>query len=182
MSRSRDFSKFLSLVLRHDPGKAGILLDSAGWVSIEELLAGVTRARPGLPSNRETLERLVAENDKQRFEVSEDGLRIRARQGHSVEVELGDEPQEPPETLYHGTAEQHLDGIREHGLLRMARHAVHLSPNPETAIRVGSRHGKVVVLQVRAKQMHDNGFSFCLTGNNVWYTDHVPWKYVIPPE
>lgn len=179
---NRDLSKYLSLVLRHDPSKAGLSLEAAGWVVIDELLVGVAQARPSLGVNRAKLEAVVRDNDKQRFEISEDGHRIRARQGHSVGVALGYAPREPPDILYHGTAEHSLISIREQGLLKMSRHAVHLSPDRETATRVGARHGEVVVLEVQAKRMHDEGFVFYLTGNNVWYTDHVPPKYLVEPE
>src|SRR6476469_5986486 len=118
-------SKFLSLVLRHEPERVGIRLDESGWVAVDELLEGCRRA-----GNRMTLDELkeiVRTNNKQRFAFSDDGTRIRANQGHSVEVELGYEPATPPEVLYHGTAEKHLPGIRREGLIKGARHHVHLS-------------------------------------------------------
>jgi putative RNA 2'-phosphotransferase len=124
------------------------------------------------------LERVVAENDKQRFEFSEDGLRIRARQGHSTEVELGYEPATPPDVLYHGTATRHLDSILQHGLVKGRRHHVHMSTNKETMIQVGMRHGKPVLLSIDAKRMLADGHTFYVTGNHVWLTDHVPPEYL----
>ena len=109
------------------------------------------------------------------------GTKIRARQGHSVSVELGDEPREPPEHLYHGTVGKFTESIRSAGLLKMNRHAVHLSPDRATADNVGSRRGKPVILVVRAKQMHEDGHKFYQTANGVWYTDHVPTDYLIWP-
>src|SRR5688500_7317433 len=125
MSDHIRFSKFLSLVLRHQPEKAGIMLDPSGWVEVDELLRGCSKA--GVPITRPVRERIVAESDKQRFAFSEDGRRIRASQGHSIEVDLAYEPMTPPGTLYHGTADRFLESIRAQGLLRGKRHHVHLS-------------------------------------------------------
>lgn len=136
-------SKFMSLVLRHEPGAVGIVLDAAGWTPVEELLSGLNRS--GRSVTREQLLEVVATNDKSRFALSEDGLRIRASQGHSVEAKLEYVPREPPAMLYHGTATRFVEAIRRDGLKKMGRQHVHLSLDEETAIRVGSRYGKPVV-------------------------------------
>jgi putative RNA 2'-phosphotransferase len=141
---------------------------------VEELL--VACARRGRLISRDDLEEIVARNDKRRFVIREG--RIRANQGHSIEVNLGIEPLEPPEFLYHGTAERALDSIRRGGLVRMKRHHVHLSSDYATAHRVGSRHGKPVVLRVRAAEMHADGREFYLSENGVWLTDAVPPEYL----
>ena len=169
-------SKFLSLVLRHDPGKIGLALDAAGWADVDELIAAAARA--GVEIDRETLARVVAENDKQRFALSPDGDRIRANQGHSVRVDLGLEPQTPPEVLYHGTAARFVDSIRASGLHAASRTHVHLSPDEDTARRVGQRHGKPVVLRVAAGRMHCDGRPFFRSENGVWLTDAVPAEYI----
>ena len=168
-------SKRMSLVLRHQPGSIGITLDDAGWVEIDTLLGGF--AKHGLRIEREVVEEVVETNPKKRFEI--DGDRVRARQGHSIDVELGYEPQLPPDVLYHGTAESNVESIRENGLHRAKRHAVHLSTDPATMLAVGSRHGKPVVVAIDAARMHADGFQFTLTGNNVWLTDSVPAEYVL---
>ena len=173
-------SKFLSLVLRHKPQAAGITLDSAGWVGVDELLAGCARA--GVAITHDELLSLVRTSDKQRFSLSDDGTRIRANQGHSVEVELGHAPATPPEVLWHGTAEKHAASIRGQGLVKGQRHHVHLSPTPETAGAVGRRHGRLVLLEVAAGRMHRDGFTFHLTPNGVWLIDHVPPAYLTFPE
>jgi len=173
-------SKFLSLVLRHEPERVGIRLDESGWVAVDELLEGCRRA-----GNRMTLDELkeiVRTNNKQRFAFSDDGTRIRANQGHSVEVELGYEPATPPEVLYHGTAEKHLPGIRREGLIKGARHHVHLSERVETASAVGQRHGRLVLLEVRSGAMHGDGLLFFKTPNGVWLTDGVPARYLVFPD
>ena len=173
-------SKFLSLVLRHEPERVGIRLDEAGWVAVDELLQGCRRA--GQPMSMDELREIVRTSDKQRFALSDDGVRIRANQGHSVEVELGYAPATPPEALYHGTADKHLAGIRAHGLHKGERHHVHLSERLDTASAVGRRHGRLVVLEVRAGAMQRDGLLFFRTPNGVWLTDHVPPQYVVFPE
>ncbi len=165
-------SKFLSLVLRHEPAKAGLTLDTAGWVEVDALLRGCAEA--GRPFSRQDLERVVAENDKKRFAFSEDGRRIRANQGHSVEVELAYTATPPPELLYHGTADRFIDSIQREGLRKAQRHHVHLSADRRVAIEVGRRHGRPVVLVVAAGAMHRTGHTFFISANGVWLTDHVP--------
>ena len=172
-------SKFLSLVLRHEPQVAGVVLDDAGWVGVAELLAGCAKA--GMNITEGELHEIVRTSDKQRFALSDDGARIRANQGHSVDVELGHAPATPPETLWHGTSEKYVASIRQQGLVKGARHHVHLSPSAQTAGAVGRRHGRLVLLTVAAGRMHRAGFEFFLTPNGVWLTDNVPPEYLTFP-
>lgn len=172
----RNKSKFLSLVLRHKPQTVGIELDEAGWVKVDVLLSAL--ARHGHPISRATLEEVVSTNDKQRFSFSKDGKRIRANQGHSVEVELGYQRATPPEILYHGTPQQFVELIVREGLKKMDRHHVHLHVDVATSTAVGRRRGKPVLLQVRALEMHQAGHEFFVTPNDVWLTDHVPVEYL----
>lgn len=167
-------------MLRHKPEKIGIQPDSAGWVSVKELLDAC--CAQGFPLTMDELQEVVRGNDKQRFAFSEDGLSIRANQGHSIEVELGLEAVEPPAILYHGTAQKHLASIRQQGLTKGKRHHVHLSSDANTATHVGSRHGKPVVLEVMAGKMHQQDFVFYLSANGVWLTDHVPVAYLTFPD
>lgn len=173
-------SKFLSLVLRHQPDQIGLELDEAGWANVDELVAKCTAH--GIPLDRELLAQVVTENDKKRFAFSGDGLCIRASQGHSVEVALGYQPAAPPYRLFHGTALRFLEPIRRDGLLKGERHHVHLSTNAGTATAVGGRHGKPAILEVLAAEMHAAGYHFYLSDNNVWLTDHVPAEYLIFPK
>ena len=170
-------SKFLSLVLRHQPEKIGIVLDGAGWVPVTQLLDGCRRAGHAITPDQ--LREIARTSDKQRFALSDDGARIRANQGHSVQVELGYEPAAPPEVLYHGTAEKYLPSIRQNGLHRAARHHVHLSERRDTASAVGTRHGRLVLLEIRSGDMHRAGMTFYKTPNNVWLTDTVPVEYLV---
>jgi putative RNA 2'-phosphotransferase len=169
-------SKFLSLVLRHRPEKIGLELDESGWASVAQLIEA-SRGN-GVEFTLEELQNVVASNDKKRFSLSEDGLWIRANQGHSIKVELGYAPTVPPEILYHGTAERFLASIKRQGLIKGRRHHVHLSADVDTATRVGRRHGSPVVLRVEAGLMSLDGFVFYLSANGVWLTEHVPVKYL----
>ena len=173
-------SRFLSLVLRHRPETIGLKLDAAGWTSVEQLLTRCAAA--GQAMTLEDLCQVVETNTKRRFEFSEDGLRIRARQGHSIQVELGYEPARPPDTLYHGTAERNRSSILARGLLKGRRHHVHLSVDVATARMVGSRYGEPVVLRIDAGRMYLDGCVFYRTGNNVWLTEHVPVMYLRFPK
>ncbi|MEU2333048.1 RNA 2'-phosphotransferase [Streptomyces sp. NPDC013172] len=176
--RTVKVSKYLSKHLRHQPDRIGLTLDEAGWVEIDTLLAAT--AAQGFPISREELDRVVADNDKQRFAI--DGTRIRASQGHSIDVDLGLPPVTPPPYLYHGTVARHLDAIRTAGLKPMNRHDVHLSADRETATRVGARRGRPLVLSVDAGTMHRDGHVFHLSANGVWLTKAVPPAYLRFPE
>ncbi len=169
-------SKFLSLILRHKPETIGIALDAQGWADVEELL--VKAAENGRTIERRTLDEVVRTNDKKRFVISKDGRRIRAAQGHSLDLDLRFEQQAPPALLYHGTAERNIDAILARGLNKMARHHVHLSADRDTAHKVGIRYGKPVILLVDTAKMARQGFVFYLSANGVWLTDHVPAEYL----
>ena len=169
-------SKFLSLVLRHKPETIGVTLDSAGWISVEELLAAA--ASHGTKISIAELRSVVENNDKKRFAFSDDGKMIRASQGHSLDVELGYEAAVPPALLYHGTADRFLPSIMKEGLDKRARTHVHLTESIDTAITVGSRYGKVILLHIDAARMHIDGHEFFLSANKVWLTDHVPVSYI----
>ena len=172
--------RFLSRVLRHQPQAAYITLDRHGWADIEKLLAGCVRA--GKSMDRETLERIVRENSKQRYSLSPDGKKIRANQGHSIPVELELREAEPPSRLYHGTATRFLESIRREGITRQSRQQVHLSATVETAAAVGARHGSPVVLPIDAAAMGRDGHAFWLSENGVWLCQEVPWRYVLEEE
>ena len=173
-------SKFLSLILRHEPERVGLKLDDAGWVDVSELLDAVNRH--GTALSLDQLKHIVATSDKKRFAFGDDGRRIRASQGHSVEVDLQYPPQPPPEILYHGTATRFLEGIRKDGLQRMGRHDVHLSAETKATLQVGGRHGKPVLLKIRAGEMHRAGFVFRCSANGVWLSENVPPQFIDFPE
>ena len=173
-------SKFLSLVLRHRPEIIGMTLDPEGWLDINTLLANANSR--GRAITLEQLHDVVATNDKKRFALSDDGMRIRANQGHSVRhVDLDLPAVQPPADLYHGTVAQFLASIRAQGLLKRSRNHVHLSADRETAMKVGMRRGSPVVLTIAAGDMHAAGYRFHLSQNGVWLTDAVPPEFITFP-
>ena len=169
-------SKFLSKHLRHEPETLGLTLQAGGWVGVEELLAACRKA--GVELTRAELDEVVRRSDKQRFAFDDGGSRIRANQGHSVEVDLQLQPSEPPAVLYHGTGAQFVEAILADGLKKMSRHHVHLSEEVPTAIKVGSRHGTPVVLAIDAAAMRQAGVLFYRSANGVWLVDAVPPPYL----
>jgi putative RNA 2'-phosphotransferase len=170
-------SKFLSLVLRHAPETIHVNMDKNGWVDIQELIANANMYK-NLHLTIDIIKKAVETNDKQRFIISDDGKRIRASQGHSIEVDLELENRAPPDVLYHGTAIRFLDSIMKDGLKPMRRQYVHLSRTEEIAITVGRRHGEPIVLYIDAKTMYEAGYKFYLSENKVWLVDKVPIKHI----
>ncbi|HNL85482.1 MAG TPA: RNA 2'-phosphotransferase [Chitinophagales bacterium] len=173
----KNISKFLSLVLRHMPDTISLNLDENGWADISELIEKCNNHNVLL--NIQLLEEIVTTNDKQRFAFNDDKSKIRANQGHSITVELDLEDKMPPEILYHGTAERFLGSILKNGILKQSRQQVHLSANIDTAKKVGARHGKPVVLTVKASAMYNAGHKFYLSQNGVWLTDFVHPEFLI---
>lgn len=173
----RHKSKFLSLILRHKPEEINITLDKHGWANIDELIDKCNLK--GIKLTRDLLDEIIQRNDKKRFIISENGIKIRANQGHSIKVDLDLAEVEPPEFLYHGTVERFFDQIKDNGLKKMARHHVHLSGDIETAQEVGNRkRSSTVILEIKAKEMHNQGYKFYLSKNNVWLTDNVPFNFI----
>lgn len=169
-------SKYLSKHLRHQPERLGLDIAIGGWVGVDSLLAACAAHRFQL--TRAELEEVVARNDKQRFSFDETGKRIRANQGHSIDIDLELTPATPPSVLYHGTGAQIVPLILADGLRKMGRHHVHLSVDVATARRVGARHGRAVVFLIDATGMADAGHEFYLSANGVWLTDNVPPRYL----
>ena len=173
-----EVSKFLSYVLRHQPDAIGITLDLEGWTDISALIAAANN--DGKQLDRDLIQTVVDTSDKKRFAISDDGLLIRAVQGHSTEsVDINYVEKVPPEFLYHGTATRFLESIRKEGLLPGSRQYVHLSQDEQTALAVGQRHGKPVVLKIEALLMHKQGFNFFQAENGVWLTSTVPVLRII---
>ena len=165
----------MSYILRHNPEEIGIKLDEQGWTNVIEF---IQKSQSKYVFNLEDLKQVVENNNKKRFEFSQDGQKIRAQQGHTVEIDLKLPNVEPPKELYHGTATRFLESIKKEGLKPMSRHDVHLSFNKTTAEKVGERHGKVIVLIIDTEKMYKEGFDFQCTANNVWLTKEVPIKYI----
>ena len=172
----KETSKFISLILRHKPEVIGIKLDEHGWADVQELLNGLNAS--GHHLDMELLEKIVREDEKQRYSFNEDHTLIRANQGHSIPVDVELEEKLPPPVLYHGTGEKFTASIDQQGLLPKSRLYVHLSADIETARKVGQRHGKPVIYEVDCQAMTDAGFKFYLSANRVWLTKEVPAKYI----
>jgi len=170
-------SKFLSYVLRHHPEIIGLHLDENGWANVDELITKSTNDSQGFTF--EELDEIVQTNDKKRFIFNEDKTRIRANQGHSVDINLALIPQHPPEFLYHGTAQSNIESILEKGIEKRSRQHVHLSQDKETATKVGMRHGKPIILIINTGKMFEDGLKFYLSENNVWLTDFVDATYIL---
>lgn len=174
--QQQSLSKFISLVLRHQPDAAYITLDEHGWANVEELLNGINRT--GRSIDMMALENIVAADEKQRYSFSPDKTLIRANQGHSIPVDVELKESEPPEFLYHGTASRFIGSIMIEGLKPMSRLYVHLSKDIETAKKVGSRHGVPVILKIHSRQMYQDDLKFYLSANGVWLTKQVSTKYI----
>lgn len=171
----RDTSKYLCLILRHKPETIGITLDAHGWANVKDLIKGVNKTHK---LDMEMLEEIVATDDKQRYSFNEDKTKIRANQGHSVNVDVELEEVKPPEHLFHGTATKYIKDIRKQGLIPKSRLYVHLSGDTETALKVGERHGNPVIYCVNALEMYNNGYKFYKSANGVWLTKSVPLEYL----
>lgn len=172
----KQISKFLSLVLRHQPEKIDIKLDDQGWVDVSLLLKQMKAY--GKNIDFELLSEVVRTNDKKRFAFSEDGSKIRANQGHSISVDLKYKETEPPVFLYHGTVSKFIGDIKDKGLLKMNRHHVHLSESIETATKIGARRGKPIILTIKSGEMFKQGYKFYKSENNVWLTEMIPSNFI----
>ena len=171
----KEVSKYMSLILRHKPDAIGITLDEHGWANVDELIAGIAKDNE---FNMEILEEIVRTDEKQRYSFNTDKTLIRANQGHSIPVDVELEEKEPPEILWHGTGEKFVASIDAQGLIPKSRLYVHLSKDEETAIKVGTRHGRPVLYKVKAGEMFREGYKFYLSVNGVWLTEEVPVKYL----
>ncbi|KXH83396.1 RNA 2'-phosphotransferase [Chryseobacterium kwangjuense] len=173
---NKRISKFLSLILRHQPETIQLKLDENGWADVSELITKSAKGR--MHFTFADLEEVVETNNKKRFAFNEDKTRIRASQGHSIDIDLDLKAAQPPDFLYHGTAEANISSILENGIEKRTRQHVHLSADKETATKVGMRHGKPMILTIRTKTMHEAGIIFYLSANGVWLTDFVDPQYI----
>ncbi len=168
-------SKLIALVLRHKPDEIGITLDEHGWANVSELIAGIAKTQP---FDMALLEEIVSTDEKLRYSFNEDKTLIRANQGHSIPVDVELEEKLPPEFLYHGTGEKYTASIDTQGLIPKSRLYVHLSADYDTAVKVGSRHGKPVVYTITAGEMQKSGYAFYQSVNGVWLTKSVPVEFL----
>jgi putative RNA 2'-phosphotransferase len=177
MDKLDNLSKFLCLILRHKPQEIGISLDEHGWANIDELIKGFNKRDKDI--NLDILLEIVSTDNKNRYSITDDNKFIRANQGHSIQVDVELKEITPPDTLYHGTAIRTIDAIKEKGILSMSRLYVHLTDNIDTAITTGKRHGESAIILIASKEMHQDGYKFYKSLNNVYLTKFIPTKYLI---
>ena len=175
--RMKNTSKFISLILRHRPETIGVSLDEHGWADVQELIDGINRT-DGHALDMEMLEEIVRTDEKKRYSFNGDHTLIRANQGHSIPVDVELEEKTPPDILWHGTGAKYVDSIDVQGLIPKSRLYVHLSPDAETARKVGSRHGRPVIYEIDCREMTKDGFQFFLSANHIWLTKNVPARYL----
>jgi len=168
--------KKLAWLLRHDKDSFDIgFIDKNGWRSVKEICK-VYNYTP------ELIDEIVETNNKKRYEYNSDKTKIRARQGHSIPVDVDlkeatDITDKKP-FLYHGTSEKYLESIKKDGLLPQTRQYVHLSPDEETAINVGKRHGgETYIIVIDAFMMIEDGKTIYISNNGVYNTKKVDPKY-----
>ena len=176
MGKNDKLSIYLSYILRHKPEEAFVHMAKGGWVNVEHLIKGINKN--GFYIDMKILEEIVNTDAKKRYSFNEDKTRIRANQGHSIDIDMGFENQKPPMILYHGTATKNIDSINAEGIKRMKRQFIHLSTGFVQAMTVGERHGYACVYVVNAQEMYEDGYEFYCAGNGVWLTDYVPVKYI----
>lgn len=169
-------SRFLSLVLRHKPEEIGLALDDQGYLSVDELIEGINNT--GRMIDKRILDEILSSDNKQRYSYDSTCTRIRANQGHSIEVNLGLQKETPPKILYHGTPEKFVRAIEEEGLIKKKRTYVHLSKDLETARNVGSRRGEPVIFEIDTEAMVKDDYEFYVSENGVWLTERVPAQYL----
>lgn len=172
----KKLSRFLCVVLRHDPSAAGVYVNEHGWAEVDELIEKV--AATGREISREKLTELVETDSKTRYSFSADGKMIRCNHGHTIPVDLELPAIQPPEFLLHGTGDVNVPSIDQQGLKPVKRMYVHLTDDEQTAVDVGSRHGKPVLYRVHAGAMARDGYVFYRSASGVWLTDRVPKGYL----
>lgn len=162
----------MSYLLRHNPD--GLIMSKDGWVNLDDL-------SKKLNASKHFILEIVDKDEKKRYSVSSCGSKIRANQGHSIDVKINFKKKIPPKTLYHGTSLKNLSYIRKTGIKPMTRQFVHLSDNQETASIVGKRHSKneePCILEVDCVKMVNDKIDFFLSENDVWLVDYVDKKYL----
>jgi putative RNA 2'-phosphotransferase len=181
MYNNYDISKYIVMLLRHHPENLNLNMSEDGWVLVDELIEKINKKKKYANLNFEKIQSIVAKNNKQRFDLKEENgkIYIRANQGHSIKnLDMHYEPVSPPDILYDGTAVKSIESILKLGIQKRSRQYVHLSADIKTAIKVGERHGEVVLLAIDSKQMYEDGIEFYLSKNGVWLTDYVDVKYI----
>jgi putative RNA 2'-phosphotransferase len=179
--RHKQLSKFMSLVLRHEPEKIGIVLGSEGFVPLDVFVVAMNAKGAYRWVTEEHIREIVETSDKQRFEIVSG--QIRARYGHSVEEAITYPEIEPPLVLYHGTTPQAATLILQSGLQSMQRQYVHLSSTVDQAVVVGRRRTpQPVILTVRARDAWQAGVKFFNFESRLYLSTTIPPEYITAPD
>lgn len=178
----KKLSVYMCYLLRHHPEEAGLDMDKHGWVSVAQFIDGINSSGKQR-IDMDLLMQIVETDNKGRYRFSEDMSRIKACQGHSIEwVEPELEVMPPPGFLYHGTTSAALEKIKASGgIKKMSRHAVHTHASPDfawlSAVRWRGNHTPVL-LKIAAAKMHEEGFVFGKTENDVWCVEEIPTDFI----
>ena len=177
MKNINNLSRFISLILRHKPEVINIKLDKHGYANVEELINGINNNKK-YTIDFDLLKQIVDTDNKKRYSFNEDFTKIRANQGHSIDVDVELKECKPPKNLYHGSSGKYFDSIIDKNIICKRRLYVQLSKDYDTDYTVGSRNGRPIVFIIDSERMYKDGYKFYLSENNVWLTKHVPKEYI----
>jgi putative RNA 2'-phosphotransferase len=168
MRNKVQMSKLLSLMLRHRPEEFGLEMDQYGFADLQAVLGALQKK--DAPLTLESVESVVYDGEKQRFEIVEG--RIRARYGHSFHIELGVESSEPPEFLYKGVDPSAAQAVISEGLVPKDREYLHLSFDADVAEQLSSRPGcRGAVIRIDAQRAFKAGVPFYDCGPTILTKD-----------
>jgi len=167
--------RLISGILRHFPDKFGLNMDKNGWVNSESLVRAVRRRYRW--ANRWIIKALIYSDEKKRYELSDD--KIRARYGHSVDVELSDMPEAQEDVLYYGTSEEEAQRMVEIGIKPVNQTFVHLSTTIEKSEEVARlRTDSPIILEVDAKGARRDGIRIVKANEIIALAKEIPAKYI----
>ncbi len=172
--REERLGRFISGALRHFPEDVGLEMDMQGWVDLD-LLCDIMESRYRW-ATEERLTSLIESDIKRRYET--EGSRIRARYGHSVNVDL-DYPGNEFAYLYYGASLEEIDMLLENGIAPIRQRYVHLSTSYRKANEAASVHSEnPVVIEVDAETAQQDGIFFMAVNDDIVLVDNVPPEYL----
>jgi len=179
MKLLKQVSKQMAYLLRHAPEQAGLKLDPEGYVLLADLVAALRLSVPGITPDMVEAVVTQVEPQKQRYAIEGDA--VRANYGHSLEDRIERTPVEPPAELFHGTSDNALAEIRDHGLRPMRRQYVHLTTDSQLALSIGGRHGTPSLLRIDSARAYAEGLVFYQANHTFWLADAVPSRFIQMP-
>jgi putative RNA 2'-phosphotransferase len=173
-TKTEQLGRLVAGCLRHFPGDLGLVMDGQGWVDLTSL--GQVVASRHHWAGKELVIALVQSDSKQRYEIA--GDRVRARYGHSVDVEL-DHPENKLPRLYYGASEEEADRILEIGIKPASQRYVHLSTTAEKAWHVATfRTGNPRVIQAEAAAAQQAGVRMMTVNDDIVISDMIPARFL----